>query len=221
MLRVRTPQSTRRLAWLALLLGAVSLHVTASDVAPDRAEAVRPLLPGSALPDAVVRTVEGSETTLVELTRGTPAVLVFYRGGWCPYCTLQLSQLGAIEPTLVELGYRVIALSPDRPAVLAEGAAETPATRTLVSDSSAAAARALGIAFRVDAATVEQYQGYGIDLAAASGYDHHLLPVPAVFIVDASGIIQFGYAHPDYRYRIPGELILAAAGSLLDLKPLR
>jgi peroxiredoxin len=205
----------------ACLLALAAPAAIAHEPVPESAESVRPLLPGSTLPQVEVSNVQGESVRLDRLIEGQPAVIVFYRGGWCPFCTIQLSQLGEIEPELVALGYRVLAISPDRPELLAEGADDTPPSRTLLSDSSAAAARAFGIAFRVDAATVEQYRGYGIDLAAASGHDHHLLPVPAVFVVDAGGVIQFAYVHPDYRYRVPGELILAAARTLKDLKPLR
>ncbi len=207
-------------ALLALGCATASAAPATGHVA-DRADAVRPLLPGSALPQVEVTAVNGDSVRLDQLIEGQPAVIVFYRGGWCPYCTIQLSQLGDIEADLVALGYRVLAISPDRAALLAEGAKSTPMTRTLLSDSSAAAAIAFGIAFRVDEATLVQYREYGIDLEAVSGHDHHLLPVPAVFVVDAAGMIQFGYVNPDYRYRVPGELILAAARSLKDLKPLR
>jgi peroxiredoxin len=214
-------KSIRRAALLGIALLVPMAAAPVWSAVAERADAVQPLLPGTPLPDVQVTTSAGDNASLRELAAGVPLIVVFYRGGWCPYCTLQLSQLADIEPELVELGYRILAVSPDRAAILAEGADATPATRTLLSDSSGAAARAFGIAYRVDAETVEKYRGYGIDLEAASGHDHHLLPVPAVFVVDAEGVIQFGYAHPDYRYRIPGDLILAAARTLRDLKPLR
>lgn len=182
---------------------------------------VRPPLVGSSLPDAPLRTLDDEPTTLRAATAGKPAVLVFYRGGWCPYCNLQLSDLRTVVGPLRELGYTLIAISPDRPAELARTLDKTPLDYTLLSDSSAAAIAALGIGFVVDAATREQYKGYGIDLEAASGATHHALPVPSVFIVDAAGIIQFHYVNPDYRIRVPGELVLTAARTALAIKPLR
>jgi peroxiredoxin len=70
---------------------------------------------------------------------------------------------------------------------------------------------AFGLAFRVDDATFQRYHGFGIDLEAASGKTHHILPVPAVFIVDENGRIEFEYVNPDYRLRIPASVVLAAA----------
>ena len=81
----------------------------------------------------------------------------------------------------------------------------------LYSDAKSAAALAFGLAFRVDDATVEQYKRYSIDLEAASGETHHVLPVPGVFLTDAEGRLQFSYVHPDYRVRVPAEVVLAAA----------
>jgi peroxiredoxin len=74
-----------------------------------------------------------------------------------------------------------------------------------------AAAKALGIAFRVDDETYKMYTKFGVDLEAESGRQHHLLPVPSVFILGTDGIIDFAYVNPDYKVRIEPELLLAAA----------
>jgi hypothetical protein len=43
-----------------------------------------------------------------------------------------------------------------------------------------------------------------------SGEKHHLLPVPAVFVVACSGIIQSSYVNPDYKVRLHPDLLLAS-----------
>lgn len=209
---------TRLLTLLALLL--VVAPIRAAEFPADP-QAVRPPLLGSALPNATLRDLKGTSVDLAAQLRGTPAVLVFYRGGWCPYCTLQLSQLRTVIEPLKALGYQLIAISPDSPASLSATLDKEPLPYTLLSDSALELIGALGIGFRVDATTIDQYKGYGIDLEAASGQDHHVLPVPAVFVVDAAGIIQFHYVNPDYRVRVPGSLILEAARSTREIKPLR
>jgi peroxiredoxin len=210
---------TLLLAAIVYLL-AIGSTAAAAEFATQPAQ-VRPLLIGSALPDAALRDLDGKSTTLRTAAAGKPTVLVFYRGGWCPYCNLQLSDLRKVFGPLRELGYTLIAISPDRPEELRRTLEKTPLEYTLLSDSSAAAIGALGIGFAVDAATLEQYKGYGIDLESASGNSHHVLPVPSVFVVDSAGIIQFHYVNPDYRIRVPGELVLAAARAALSVKPLR
>ena len=81
----------------------------------------------------------------------------------------------------------------------------------LLSDSDAEAAAAYGIAFRVDADTVERNKGYDIDLEEASGRSHHVLPVPSVFLVDGDGRVVWRYSNPDYKVRPDNEDLLAAA----------
>ena len=77
------------------------------------------------------------------------------------------------------------------------------------------AARALGLAYQLDAATLEAYRGYGIDLEAASGRDHHSLPVPAMLVYDPSGVLRFSYVNPDHTVRLPTDVLLAMAKATL------
>ena len=176
-----------------------------------RAEDICPLLPGRTVPVVSVQTSEGADVGLPELIGGKPTILIFYRGGWCPYCNLQLSELQEIEPTLLELGYQIIAISPDRPAKLAPAIAKGNLTYRLFSDSKLNAAKAFGLAFKVDEKVVARYKTINIDLDDASGESHHMLPVPAAYVIGADGIIAFGYVNPNYKVRIPGSILLAAA----------
>jgi len=175
------------------------------------AEEICPLLPGEAVPMATVRTVEGVETTLSEILSGKMTLLIFYRGGWCPYCNRHLAELQEIEPQLLELGYQIIAISPDRPEKLAPAVAENDLNYRLFSDSRLAAAQAFGLAFTVEKKVVDRYRTMEIDLEEASGESHHMLPVPAAYLIDSTGTILFSYVNPNYRVRVPVSVILAAA----------
>lgn len=73
------------------------------------------------------------------------------------------------------------------------------------------AAKAFGIAYKVNKTMYEKFKSYGIDLEADSGRNHHLLPVPAAFIIDKDGIIRFSYVNPDYKVRIDPDLLVEAA----------
>lgn len=84
-------------------------------------------------------------------------------------------------------------------------------TYVVLSDSTTEAAQAFGLAFQIDDKTFELFKGYGIDLEDASGEDHHILPVPAVYIVGTDGVILFDYVNPDYKVRIDPEELLEAA----------
>jgi len=171
----------------------------------------QPLAVGDTIPSIFLEATEKQPFDLRSSAAEQPLVLIFYRGGWCPYCTEHLRDLQSVEPNLRGLGFRILAISPDRPEKLKETTEKDELTYTLLSDSSMVAAKAFGLAFEVDASTLEKYKGYGIDLEEASGENHHMLPVPAVFIVDTAGTIRFAHSNPDYKVRLSGEKLLEAA----------
>lgn len=188
-----------------LPLLALGLCLTASSAA------AKPLHTGNQAPDAKVVTLDGKPAELKTLLAGKATVLIFYRGGWCPYCNLHLQDLRNAEAGLLKLGYQLIALSPDRPIELRKTAAKHKLAYTLLSDSDMDAARAFGIAFTVDKQTLAQYKVYGVDLQRASGRDHHELPVPSVFIVDREGVVMYIHSEPDYKVRLTAEELLRMA----------
>jgi peroxiredoxin len=122
-----------------------------------------------------------------------------------------LGQLQEISDELIEMGWQIIAVSPDRPEKVNEILQGKPADYTLLSDSDMKAATAFGLTWRVDDETYEVFQRYDIDLEAASGREHHLLPVPAVFLLDKKAEIVFQYVNPNYKVRVAPEVVLAAA----------
>jgi peroxiredoxin len=201
----------------SILLFIANLSFAASEF-PASPEKIQPILLGSKLPDVALTTLQGKATTLKQQVAGKPSILVFYRGGWCPYCNLQLSDLRLIKKQAETLGYQIIAISPDRSEELKRTMGKQKLDYTLLSDNKAAALRAFGIGFQVDAATLEKYKGYGIDLEKASGQKHHALPVPSVFIIDKEGILQFSYVNPDYSARVPGSVVLEAAKVIAERK---
>ena len=106
---------------------------------------------------------------------------------------------------------KVVAVSADRPARLVESRRKHDLGYLLLSDASMQASRAYGIAWQVDAAGVDRYARYGIDLEDASGEAHHQLPVPSVFLVDAAGRVRWRFSNPDYKVRPDNDELLAAA----------
>jgi len=178
---------------------------------PDSAQNVQPLGEGDKAPNATLRRPDGQEVNLADLLAVKPTVLIFYRGGWCPYCNTHLGQIATVETELLSMGYQVLAVSPDRPEELRKTLGKQHLTYQLLSDSDMVLSRAFGIAFRVDDPTLEKYSDFGIDLAKSSGRSHHLLPVPAVYIVDARGVIRFAHWDPDYKKRLDPEALLSAS----------
>jgi peroxiredoxin len=175
---------------------------------------------GDVIPAGEVRTDTGEAVTLSDLVAGKPTVLIFYRGGWCPYCNRHLAALAKVAPKLEEAGFQLLAISPDRPQKLREKPDLGQLPYTLLSDSSMDLCQSFGIAFKVDDALVAKYRdSYGIDLEGDSGETHHLLPHPSVFIVDAGGTIRFAHVDPKYKVRLDPEVILENAQAVPADRP--
>lgn len=126
---------------------------------------------------------------------------------------MQLGQLQEIEPKLNEMGYQIIAISSDRPELQEQNIRKQNFAYQLLSDCRKDAARAFGIAFRVDEKSLKMYKQYGIDIETASGQHDRILPVPAVSAISTDGIITLSYVNPDYEVRQDSDILMAAARS--------
>ncbi|MDZ7765050.1 MAG: peroxiredoxin-like family protein [Melioribacteraceae bacterium] len=177
----------------------------------ENANEICPVLTGQQIPDVLVTNLDDTDKNLRELVSAKPTVLIFYRGGWCPYCNSHLSELIDVEDDLTKLGYQILAVSMDKPSKLKETLDKTEINYTLLSDADAEAVKAFGLAFRVEDELNEKYLKMGIDLEASSGESHQILPVPAAFILDTDGKIHYSYVNPDYKTRINAEVLLKAA----------
>lgn len=201
-------------ATLLCLTSFLSLAAASEAISKDP-ESARPLGSGEEVPSVRLETVSGAPIKLAEHLRGQPTVLIFYRGGWCPYCNRHLSEIQSIAPDLRELGYRIVAISPDRPEVLSKTTADQGLDYELLSDRKATAIRAFGLAFQMEQTQVDRYrERFGIDIEKDSGETHHLLPVPALYLVDAKGRIDFRFFDPNYKKRIGAKEVLTAAESM-------
>ena len=178
----------------------------------DSAENVTPLLIGQNAPNSKLQTVEGDPVSLKALTMQKPTVLIFYRGGWCPYCNRQLAGLKEIEGQLDELGYQILAISPETPAQLQEQKLQTKFTVKLLADPELETIRGFGIGFYVPDETRTKYKSnWDIDLNSDKISGKAVLPAPAVFILDTDGKIKFSYVNPDIKTRLSEQLLYQAA----------
>lgn len=200
-----------KLLMLLFVLTALPSQLLLGQQVASSADKVTPLLISLEIPDVSVKNINGETLSLRTEVAKKPTILIFYRGGWCPYCSLHLADLHKIEDELYEIGYQILAISPDKPDKLKSTLQDIELNYTLLSDSPMTASKAFGLAFKVDQETVDRYKSIGIDLEGDSGYDHHLLPAPAVYIVNTEGIVKFNYVNPNYKERINGEVLLTAA----------
>jgi peroxiredoxin len=193
-----------------IVAAALSAGIAQAEI-PNGPAQVQPLAVGMRAPPFTAKTTEGVARTFSPDGYQRPTVVIFYRGGWCPYCNMQLSDLRLVEPKLRQSGFEVVFLSTDRPAVLYSSLKAENIHYTLLSDSRLEAAKAFHIAYRLDDATLAKMKGFGVDLESTTGESLHELPVPSVFIIDQTGVIRFVYSNPDYTVRLGADALWAAA----------
>jgi len=176
------------------------------------AEDICPVKIGTEIPSALIKSINGNELDIKEIAKDQKSIIIFYRGGWCPYCNMHLSELQKIEDDIVKLGYKIIAISMDKPENLTSTITEHKMKYELYSDSKANACKEFGIAFKLLESEVDKLKSYHMDIENSSGESHHILPVPSLFLVDQEGIIQFTYVNVDYKVRMDASSILEIAG---------
>ncbi len=177
---------------------------------PADPSAVVPVAVGARAPAFEALEVDGKPFRFDPTALTGPTMIIFFRGGWCPYCNAHLQDLRLVEPKIVAMGYQVLFLSTDQPRLLYSSLKER-VDYHLLSDSPLNAAEAFGVAFRVEGEALRKLQSYGVDLDATQGTTKHELPVPAVFVIDRGGIVRFRYFNPDFRVRLDAPSVLAAA----------
>lgn len=190
-----------------LFTGFAFLSFSQSNVPADPT-AISPLLIGEKIPGVTLVDVAGKDVNLLDLAARKPSVVVFYRGGWCPYCNMHLSELQAIEAEIIKAGYQIIAISPDSPESLQASVSKHKLNYLLLSDAKTEAAQAFGLAFQAPERYAELLS------KASADRNKHVLPVPAVFVLNPAGEILFEYINPDYKKRLKGSLLLAVLNEL-------
>lgn len=169
-----------------------------------------PIKNSEKIPSSIVYSTEGKEVNLEQYIDKKPAIIVFYRGAWCPYCTRHLSALQEIKSQIDSLGFELIAITPDNFIKLDSSAARVKNLDfKLFSDKDINAINAFGIGWKVNNELYKKYKdSYGVDTEWWSGSKHHVLPVPAVFIVK-DGEIQYQHIDPNYSKRLKPSLLLS------------
>jgi peroxiredoxin len=175
---------------------------------------------GSLAPEAQAQDLDGKTIALSALLAKGPILLVFYRGGWCPFCNFQLRALTRAFPEFQARGVTPVAVSVDLP----ENGAKTRATYTIPFPVLADPDLALHRAFRVEKSVGEVerlgMRGFDIDLEASSGRKHHVIAIPSIFLLDQERKVRWAHADLDHRVRPAIAQILGAIDAArLDARP--
>jgi len=164
---------------------------------------------GDHIPEFALPSVEGRLVSSAELLGRGPLVLSFFRGGWCPYCALELGALQEALPEIEARGAGVAAITPDTGAAFAAVKRDNRLDFDVLSDVDYGLALLFGIVFKVPDAIRDLYLRLSIDLGARHGNRYAwLLPIPATYIVDRQGMIRYANVDPDFRRRMePSEIV--------------
>ena len=208
---------------LMSLVCSMSLQYGHADVpiAPS-AEEIQPLKAGQVAPRFEVRTVDDEPFYFDPQALDRPVVLITFRGGWCPFCNMHLSELNQVVPEIDAMGVDVLFLSGDRPELLYSTLSRETQEDiegldyTILSDADAQAAVALGIAFKASQGTIDRRLSNDQDIEGSSMLEHGVLPVPAVFAVGTDGVIAFAHANPDFRVRVPADELMTIVKELVQ-----
>ncbi|MCH8318904.1 MAG: AhpC/TSA family protein [Bacteroidetes bacterium] len=144
----------------------------------------------------------GNNIKLTELLEKGPAVLIFYRGQWCPVCSKHLSELQDSLQMILDKEASVIAVSPEKTENIKKTIEKTNATFPILYDEGYKIMNAYGVAYQETAENVEKYNNYlNADLENANWDDNNTLPVPATYVIGVDGKIKYVHFNPDYTDR--------------------
>ncbi|WP_419785561.1 peroxiredoxin-like family protein [Pseudodesulfovibrio sp.] len=163
---------------------------------------------GGRVPGFCLTNQQGSERSLEQYLAAGPLVLSFYRGGWCPYCGMELGALQKELPRIAAAGGQVAAIAPETPESSLLNRERFGITYDVLFDQGAQVASDFRLAFVVPEPLRSIYADFGIDIPACNGDDSYRLPVSATYIIDRDSTVAYRYFDVDYAHRLEPEIIV-------------
>lgn len=164
--------------------------------------------PGEKAVDFKLTNALGRDVILFEELAKGPVVLVFYRGGWCPFCNMQLKAYQQILPEVQAIGAQLITISPQKPDHSLSLQEKEGLEFQVLSDPNGLVTAKYNLLFDVPPEVQEVIEGTGLNLAEYNNTSKWVLPVPATFMIDESAIIRSSYVNPNFMQRQSPEEIL-------------
>ncbi|WP_298325300.1 peroxiredoxin-like family protein [uncultured Dokdonia sp.] len=165
---------------------------------------------GDKFPDFTLPNAQGKTITLSELLQKGKVVITFYRGGWCPYCNLELKAFQEVLPQIKKKGATLIAITPETPDNSLSTKEKNELDFEVLTSENNELARSLNLVFKLPEALAELYGKFGIDLLESQGNDANELPIAATYIIDQNGEVSYHFLSEDYKLRADPEVIIAA-----------
>lgn len=157
---------------------------------------------GDKMPSFILPDANGKEISSDELLDNGTLIISFYRGGWCPYCNLELRALQDLLPEFEKYNANLVAISPEKPDNSLSTQEKNELKFPVLSDINNLVAKSMGLVFEVPKEVVDlSKKEFSLDLTEINETAGHELPIPASYVVDTNGIIQFAFVNPDYTKR--------------------
>ncbi|MDJ0597899.1 MAG: peroxiredoxin-like family protein [Crocosphaera sp.] len=166
-------------------------------------------MPNFCLPNAVGNTIE-----LKSLLQKNVVIISLYRGGWCPYCNLELRKLQQYLPKFQSYGATLVAISPETPDNSLSTQEKNELTFEVLSDVGNQFAKKLGLVFILPETLRPIYQNFGIDIPSYNGDESFELPIPATYVINQKGQVVLASINADYTKRLDPESILVTLQNL-------
>lgn len=170
---------------------------------------------GDAAPDVTLPDALGREVRLSQLWRKGPLIVLFYRGGWCPYCNTELRTWQQHLSSIRAMGTQIVAISLETPDNSLRTAQKNSLAFPVLSDVRLEAANGFDIAFSLAPELVDLYGAGNATQPILNASGQWVLPIPATFVVDCAGAIQLADVDVDFRRRaLPPQVLEVAAHAL-------
>jgi len=143
----------------------------------------------------------GENVELEDLLKKGPVIVSFYRGGWCPYCNLELKALNDYLPQFKAQNAQLVAVSPQLPDETLSTAQKNELEFDVLSDVSNKVAEQFGLLFTLDERIQALYTKFGIDFEHYYGDKSYKLPLPATYVINQDSIITYAFLSEDYTLR--------------------
>ena len=159
------------------------------------------LEPGETVDDFSLPNQFGKTVKTKKLRKKTPLLVIFYRGGWCPYCNRQIYELTEAWPEFEKRGVTPVLISADKPEAAALASRTYDIPFPVLSDPKLVAHNLFKVVMTLDAETLKKYEKFGVDLEEWSGETHASFAVSSAFYVDKSGMVKWAHSSLDYSKR--------------------
>lgn len=163
---------------------------------------------GDSIPNFSLYNIGGQVTPLIDVHQSDFLVLNFYRGGWCPYCNMELREYERLKNDFKKARANIVAISAEIPQLATQTSQKNKLSFPVLTDINAQFMKQIGLVFQLNEKTKSDYASFGMDFQKIHGNEHYELPVPAIYVIDKNFKIVFVHFEADYMTRIEPKQVL-------------